>query len=305
MTANYDLPGSIACRLLRSYTNDVYLVESPSVRYALKVYGQNWRSPTEVLYETALLQHLKARGAMIAGPIAARDGTLVQSIVVAQGDQRPAVLFAWTPGAKPEPPFSLKLYEAFGEAIAQMHALSADFATGHTRRTIDLTYLIEEPLLLLLPLLEDNTDRLFLRELADQIRNRMAGFVAAGLEWGPIHGDATLDNLHVTEDGTVLLFDFDSGGPGWRASDLQGWTILSEEYAERGVAFRTGYSCVRALPPVDIAAAPTLLLAWDIWGMKVDLENRILKQGPEQTRMFLQEQVHNIRERAHVIVAHT
>ena len=100
-----------------------------------------------------------------------------------------------------------------------------------------------------------------------------------GLEWGPIHGDATLDNLHVTDDGQIILYDFDSGGPGWRASDLQGWAKNDTEYDGQMENVQEGYRSIRELKEVDLQAAPLLHLSWEIWGIKVDLEQRILKQG--------------------------
>ena len=149
--------------------------------------------------------------------------------------------------------------------------------------------------MLVTPLVEHAADCDFLLALASRVKDRIASF--SGLDWGPIHGDATLDNLHITADGEVILFDFDSGGPGWRAADLQGWTVLSEEYREKGDAFRSGYSRVRPLNEVDIKAAPLFLFAWDIWGMKIDLQNRILSRGEEPVQAYLRDQLAQLRAR--------
>src|SRR5205807_909064 len=115
-------------------------------------------------------------------------------------------------------------------------------------------------LALVSPLLDSPADRAYVTDLVSRLGDSLARFAAEGLDWGPIHADATLDNLHVTAGG-VVLYDFDSGGPGWRAADLQGWTLLGDEYIERGEAFRKGYSRVRPLNPTDLAAAPVFTLA--------------------------------------------
>ncbi len=95
----------------------------------------------------------------------------------------------------------------------------------------------------------------------------------------------------------MILYDFDSGGPGWRASDLQGWAIGYPEYQERYDSFLNGYRQVRAVNDQDIEASWYITLAWDIWGIKIDLENRVLKRGQAAANTYLTEQIEWIRER--------
>jgi Ser/Thr protein kinase RdoA (MazF antagonist) len=302
LAASYGLARPIACELLRSYTNDVYAVDCHEGRFVLKIYGRGWRTGPEVRYEVALIRHLAAGGLPIAGPIAGRDGDLVKEMETRDG-RRHAVLYEYAPGMKPQPPFTPRLYRAFGRAVARMHALSNDFVTEHRRSPLDLRCLIDEPLTLAAPLFERAEERKFLADVAGRVNDRILELAAAGLDWGPIHGDATLDNLHVTPDGEVFLYDLDSGGPGWRAADLQGWAAHNTGYREKWEAFQSGYSDVRPIPPADLLAAPYLDLAWDIWGIKIDLDNRILRQGPERTRAYLSEQVARIRERMKALLA--
>ena len=302
VAARFGLTPPVACHLVRSYTNDVYAVASGGERFALKVYGQGWRTESEVRYEVALLQHLCAKGLRVAAPAIRQgeNGDAVQQWEDAHG-LRYAVLFEYAPGAKPVPPFTPRLYEAFGQAVAQMHALSDDFTTEHRRTPLDLNYLVDEPLALALPLVAKPEDRAFLVDIAGQVKEKIILLARAGLDWGPIHGDATLDNLHITSDGEIILFDFDSGGPGWRAADLQGWAAHNAEYAPTWNAFQRGYTSVRPLNVSDLAAAPYLTLTWDIWGLKIDLDRRVLWQGREHATHYLNEQVAFLRERARAV----
>jgi Ser/Thr protein kinase RdoA (MazF antagonist) len=300
LVASYDLEPPVACRLLRSYTNDVYEVRSRDRRFVLKVYGLGWRTEAEARYEVALLRHLFARGLPIAGPVPRCSGDPLGTLEATDGC-RLAVLYEWAPGDKPEPPFSPMLYRAFGRAVARMHTLSDDFVTAHPRRPLDLDLLIHEPLALAVPLLTRRGDREFLRKIAEEVKQRIAALAPDGLDWGPIHGDATLDNRHVTPDGEITLYDFDSGGPGWKAADLQGWAAGSAEYCERWDAFQQGYQSVRPVRPADLQAAPYLTVVWDIWGIRIDLENRILRQGRERTAAYLDEQIAAIRERVQAV----
>lgn len=296
VAVRYDLPRPVECRLLRAYTNDVYAVVSAGNPFVLKIYGAGWRTESEIRYEIALLRHLSARGLPVAAPVGSAD-------IAATDDLRWTALFGCAPGDKPQPPFTPRLYHAFGRAIARMHALSDDFVTEHRRASLDLPHLIDEPLALAAPLWGEPEDREFLTELAKRVKAAIAALAAENLDWGPIHGDATLDNLHVTADGEVVLFDFDSGGPGWRAMDLQGWAVGNAEYAPKWEAFRQGYSEIRPLKAVDLRAAPWLTIASDIYGIRIDLDNRILRQGRERTESYLREQAALLRARARSLLS--
>ncbi|MBO0783598.1 MAG: hypothetical protein J2P37_32710 [Ktedonobacteraceae bacterium] len=132
--------------------------------------------------------------------------------------------------------------------------------------------------------------------MIDMIKVGLSRLEAQGLDWGPIHADATLDNLHVTADGQIVLYDFEEG-PGWRAADLQGWAFHGQEHQEKWNAFQQGYQEVRPLRSADLEAAPYLTLVWDIWGIPVDLDRRVLHQGHEQVKIYLDEQLNNIKAR--------
>jgi Ser/Thr protein kinase RdoA (MazF antagonist) len=296
LVARYGLARPVACAPLRSYTNDVYAVNSPDGRFVLKLYGRGWRTEPEIRYEVALIRHLKAGGLPVAGPITGSEGDVVQAMETGDGC-RNAVLYEYAPGAKPRPPFTPRLYQAFGRAVARMHELSNDFVSEHPRIPLELRCLIDEPLTLAAPHFERAEDREFLADVAGRVKDRITALASSGLDWGPIHGDATLDNLHVTADGEVVLYDLDSGGPGWRAADLQGWAAHNTEYREKWDAFQRGYSEVRPIHPADLQAAPYLDIAWGIWGIKIDLDNRILRQGRERTQDYLSKQVALLRER--------
>jgi Ser/Thr protein kinase RdoA (MazF antagonist) len=293
----YTLSAPLEVSLLRSYTNAVYQVLSSSGKYVLKVYGVAWRSEGEIRYEVDLLETLDRAGLAIARPIRGRDGAAVKPIRTARGQQL-AVLFEFADGVKPQPPFSQRLYFLFGEAIGRLHELSTNFTSAYPRQPVDLAYLIDQPLQLLLPLLEQQPgSAVDFQRLAQRIKQQLETLRPKGLDWGPVHGDASLDNLHLVNDDHVILYDFDSGGPGWRASDLQGWAIGFPQYQERYTAFLNGYRQVRPVHAQDIQASWYLTLAWDIWGMKVDLERRILQLGQASLDQYLATQLEQLRER--------
>src|SRR5829696_5468296 len=116
LAGRYPIPHPTSVELLRSYTNDVYLVRTPHKRYVLKLYGPGWRTEPEIRYELALLDHLAANGVAVAQAIGSGDPRAVQPIEV-DGHTRHAVLFNYAPGSKPQPPFSSALYEHEGRTV--------------------------------------------------------------------------------------------------------------------------------------------------------------------------------------------
>lgn len=284
------------CQLFRSYTNDVYLIHRADQTFVLKLYGLGWRSPAEVQWELDLLRHVSSHGVPVAEPIAGRNRTPLQTLATPAG-QRSAVLFAYAPGGKPQPPFSTALYTQFGQAIGRLHDVADSFVATQPRQALTTAVLIDEPVRLVAALLRSASERTWLVALASMVKERILRYAIAGLDWGVIHGDATLDNLHVTQEGAIILYDFDSAALGWRAADLQGWAIDHVEYQAQWDAFLQGYERVRSPGANDCLAAPYLTLAVDIWGLKVDLERRIIAEGPEQVQAYLGRKLALLRSR--------
>lgn len=294
---NYSFNSPPKVSLLRAYTNDVYLIELSGEKFVLKIYGKNWRSQDEINYEIELLEYLSSKGLLVAKAIPSRNNQPVEQIKTLLGNQW-AVLYEYAYGEKPQRPFSNELYFLFGEAIGKMHLISSSFVSSYQRKNLDLAYLIDEPIKIVKPLLSENPDNLILlTEIADNIKKKITELCEKGLNWGPIHGDATLDNLHITKNKEIVLYDFDSGGPGWRASDLQGWAVNNMERQGDYDSFIKGYQCMKELNQRDIEASPYLTIAWEIWGLKIDLENRIFKQGQEKVKVYLDKQIQVIKDK--------
>ncbi len=274
LAGRYELPAPIAITLIRSHTNGVFLVRSADDRSVLKVYGSGWRTEPEIRYEVGLLDHLAAMGVPATRAISGRDGEAVQPLGPPAAP-RLAVLYSYAPGATPEPPFTADLYETEGRATAALHTAADGFVSEHERRRMDLVYLLDRPAALVAPLIGHLHERRFFARFVEQLRRAIADLADRDLDWGPCHGDLTLDNFHLTADGRIVRYDFDSGGPDWRAGDLQGWAAFHPRASEKWAAFLRGYRDVRSLDPVDVAAAPYLAAAFDVWEMAVDLENRV------------------------------
>ncbi|MEA2574589.1 MAG: hypothetical protein QOH93_1887 [Chloroflexia bacterium] len=276
----YPIAEPRTCRLYRSYTNDVYNLQTADSSYIVKVYLAGWRTYGEVAYELDVLTHLRRRDVPVAAPLARHDGSLIGTVVAPEG-ARVVVLFEAATGAKPRPPFTPTLYYDFGQAAARLHSALDDFASPHPRVPLDFAYFLDRPLQMLAPYFVGRAaDWDFLCNLAERARTRLGQLVAAGLDWGVCHGDLTLDNLHVTADNTLVLYDFDSGGPGWRAADPYGvFQFQTEEHNGVWDAFLAGYQEVRRFSATDIAAVPWFVALYIIYGLGFDASLSVKRRG--------------------------
>lgn len=282
-----------AVSLIRAYTNAVYRVSEREQQFALKIYGRGWRKDSEIRYEIDLLRHLAGKGIAVAQAVAGRDGESLCHLHL-EGVERQSVLFQWAPGTKPTPPFSLDTRYREGAAVASLHAASDDFLSDHARRPLDGTMLIENVREAIRADGGDLPAARWLDRFGRTLGARLAEAAAGGLDWGPCHGDLTFDNLHLTDDGGFVWYDFDSGGPGWRAIDLQGWAALDPAMQDCQDAFIAGYRTVRPLSDREVGASSVLAAAEQYHGIGIDLAYRVRSRGPGAVATYLDDTVANL-----------
>ncbi len=149
----YGLPQP-ALTLLRRGLNDTSRVQSGEQRTILRVYRCGWRTPAEVGWELAFLQHLTGRGVRVSSPIPRADGALFGALEAAEGP-RAYAMFDYLPGrALDNTPEDAALY---GQCAAGLHD-AADPFTAPGRFALDLKHLITEPMGQMRPLLAEFPD---------------------------------------------------------------------------------------------------------------------------------------------------
>ena len=279
----YAIGAATSCELLQPGANDTYLLKSGSTRYIARLYGADWRSLAEVRYELKLINHLAVKGVPVALPIADAQGRLVYSLPMAEGP-RQLVLFTFAKGL----PLAWDNPEhcaLAGHVTATIHAAADDFATVHSRKDMDLNYLLECPMAMLRPYLADRPrDWEFLETLAGEVRARAEALIAGGLQWGVCHGDISSQNIRVAETrldrrpDRWTAIDFDLSGPGWRVFDfVPAWRIAAgTKRPEVWDNFLRGYTQVRPVAAADLAAVPLFNGISRIWsfGMRARLVNQ-------------------------------
>jgi len=233
--------------------NDVFVVTSSAGRFALKLYHGK-RTGDAVRWEVDLVRQLRAHDAPVVQPIRGSCG-YVQALTLG-GSRRLAVLYSWAPGAKPAP--SHQTYHSVGQAAALIHAAGGGIGESRARERYDATLLVDHQLHRIAPFLEQAAVRAELFALGARLTSSLDD---PRLDWGICHMDLTLDNVHLTDDGTITVFDFDSAGPCWRAAEAWGVMRFSVPFFETWLA---GYRTIRPFTLRDAAAVAIFGIVGDL-----------------------------------------
>lgn len=273
----YDIEQPTACHLLHLGLNDSFLVNTQGASYVLRAYRTGWRSQSEILYELEALHYLRHAGVSVSVPLIRRDGDLVGVILAPEG-QRYLVLFTYAPGREPA-------YEAeeetesylYGKLTAQIHASTDTFQSAHQRFALNLDHLLDVPLQSIQPFLSHRSeDWRYLMTLAERLRLHVQDIPLKDLETGFCHGDFHGSNVHLDQDKTLTLFDFDCCGMGWRAYDIAvfrwGARLRGKE-KDRWPSFLRGYTEERPLSGRDIVATLYFVAIRHIWLMGLHTGN--------------------------------
>ncbi|SDF24515.1 Ser/Thr protein kinase RdoA involved in Cpx stress response, MazF antagonist [Blastococcus aurantiacus] len=255
--------------LVRSSTNDVYRVDTAVRSYAVKVYGAGRWTPDEVRWEQQLARHLTDSGFPIAADVPLADGDTVGILSAPEGE-RPVAMAEWMPGEKPQPPGTDALYRDLGRSLAQFHVAADHFRSSRPRRTVRTASEVRE----VSDVLDtDSPRRRLIEGAAAEAQRQLTRLADQGLHWGIRHGDASLDNIHVSDSG-LHFYDLDLAGPGWQVEDLT--PALSTGFAD---AFLAGYTAVRPLPSVELEALPWLRIMNCLQNLHFHLVRRPASEG--------------------------
>jgi Ser/Thr protein kinase RdoA (MazF antagonist) len=275
VSMHYDLPGSIACKLLRRGFNDTFEVRTKNgERFIFRISTRRARGDADVASETAFLAHLDSQGIPVAAAIPMRDGSLFTSAFFPEG-QRPAVLFRYAEGRPSQAGSSAADARANGVTLARIHDVAGGFASGDEGRyRLDIDHLLHRPLSAILAL-EDLSDSVR-TGLVDLTGRLSAGFAERdGLSWTRCHGDCHGYNAVVALQGPMagqaVFFDFDDGGPGYLAYDVAVflWRCVTFGRKQHAFwhAFIEGYRTIREVPPADLEAVHLFVPIRHIWLM--------------------------------------
>lgn len=278
----YPLVPPLVCGLLARGAHDNYLVTTgDGGRYVLRVHTYERGLALESVEEQArIVAALAAMGVAVEAPVARRDRHYVTPVLAPEGE-RFALLVRFVPGAPvaayPTPAQAAR----YGELAARMHTAldTIPFTAATHRPTLDLAYLLDEPLRMLAPLGRQHLalwDALTARAQEVAERLRALALPCESPAWGLCHGDLHKRNVLYGDKGSPTLMDWDCLGMGWRTYDLAslrrslGHMVEPAQMAEGEAAalfgaFLRGYTRLRPLSEAETATIPLFVPIRQLW----------------------------------------
>ncbi|MCG9892386.1 MAG: phosphotransferase [Thermosynechococcaceae cyanobacterium MS004] len=279
----------VRCEFWNRGLSDIYLVETLSAKYVLRISHAHWRSKADIDFEVELLDYLRQRGMPVAVPLRTRNGELSVEIFAPEG-LRYASLFTYAQGRVPVGDLSLEQSKKLGETIAKMHRTAKDFQCAAQRQPLSLEYLLDESLGVIEPHLRFRSEDLaYLRRLVADIKDSLADLPKTFPHWVICWGDPHSGNVHFTEDDQLTLFDFDQCGYGWRAFEVAKFLQISMRTGiARKVrdAFLDAYQSILPLTQQEIESLQPFTQTAHIWSWSISLEAAKVHSGSRLDEKF-------------------
>ena len=270
LIATYALPPTTTCRLWQRGINDVYLVDTGTARFVLRIAPTQWRSPSHFGAEIDLLLFLHQSGLQVPQPVPSANGSYLHTLLAPEG-LRYTVLFTFISGQ----PYRTTARQStrYGQALALFHTHTDTYHDQAIDYTFGPTQLVDEPLARLTPWFADRPEELeWLSALAHRVRDVPRQLPDHAPSYGLCHGDINNNNILLIDRQRWALLDFEYMGYGWRIFDIA--TFVNNQLVQsrwsRGTwqhidAFVAGYQAVRPLSRAEIAAAPAFVVLRQLW----------------------------------------
>ena len=243
ISSQYELAEPITCRFLRHGFNEHFRAIAGDTEVHVRVYldGKYYiRDENDFRCELAFAAALAEAGCPVAAPIPRRDGEFLSTVDI-DGQERRLALFVVAPGdVKAQP--TLDDAAAIGRAVAMIHATADTVATALPggRYHLDERYLLHQPIDQLRRAAPEASQLPRIESLVAELALLLESLPKDSSDYGLIHADFHLGNMHFTDDGRLTIFDFDHGAHGWRAYDFaplrmslsdENWSAALDAYA--------------------------------------------------------------------------
>ncbi|MCE3295879.1 MAG: phosphotransferase [Crocinitomicaceae bacterium] len=259
----YALDKDAKCQLIKAGINDTYLVTTHAGKFVFRVYSFNWRTKAEIEEEIRLLNQLKQNGVSISYPIPDRENKYIQTLNAPEGD-RFAVLFTFASGEKLHQ-VSEETHFQVGQLMAQFHKISHNQTLNRTDYTPEA--ILVDSLKKVSCFLSDGSEEMdFMKSAQSRLLEVFRQADSSRIRRGIVHLDIWFDNLNITPDNKVTLFDFDFCGNGWLCLDIAYYILQlhnlekyeAKEYQAKIESFIKGYESVTAISPEEKRLIPML-----------------------------------------------
>jgi Ser/Thr protein kinase RdoA (MazF antagonist) len=278
------------CQLWHRGLSDVYLVETPSQQYILRVSHHHWRSKSDIDFELELLDFFDRHELPVSNPLRTIDDRLSVEIDAPEG-KRYAALFKYAPGTVPLGDFNQTQSYLLGKTLAKLHQASHDFRSQAFRQPLTLEYLLDDSMAKIAPFLPSRTDdNDFVRDTIAQIKWQLRDLPKEDPVWVVCWGDPHSGNVHFTKDNRLTLFDFDQCGYGWRIFDIAKFLHVSlrtgiSKYVRE--AFLIGYQGVCELSDRELDALQAFTQTAHIWVWAININYACLHDFCKLDELYL------------------
>jgi Ser/Thr protein kinase RdoA (MazF antagonist) len=217
LRSSYSFGRNTVCQWLKAGINHAYLLTDGNKKAIFRVYSLNWRTEEEIKEEIRLLTLLQENSLPVSYPIADDNGNYIQKLNAPEGE-RFGVLFSFAEGEKILS-FSAGLHYKIGQIMARFHQLTHNLTLNRDTYTQQrLVVDSVEKLALFLP--AESLEMAFMYATQRYLLDAFARIDDGNVRRGVLHLDIWFDNLNITPDGVVTLFDFDFCGNGLLCADI-------------------------------------------------------------------------------------
>jgi Ser/Thr protein kinase RdoA (MazF antagonist) len=258
----YSVDGDVSCKLLKTGINHSYLVTNGKHKSIFRIYSLNWRSDLEISEEIRLLNLLLAKDVSISYPLKDVEGNYIQYLEAPEGT-RQGLLFSFAEGDK-QLNLSADLHFKVGKTMANIHQNTLNLSLKRVTYTPKLV--LEDPFTYLSKFLPADSEEIAWMLLAQTyLLNEINKADVTQLRQGVLHLDIWFDNMNITKDGRITIFDFDFCGNGWLCYDMA-YYILQLHSTEKDVderdlkieSFLNGYQSVTSISDEERRLLPML-----------------------------------------------
>ena len=257
----YNLSSDFTCTLFRTGINHTYFLKNKDTTYVLRVYSCNWRSKQEILEEVKLLELLKRNELSVSYALKDKNSAYLQTIHAPEG-KRYAVLFSFAEGGKVRF-IDHKTSFAVGALMGKIHNVTIHKTVARVNYTTDT--LVHKPYDFLKTYFSEDLPELkFVKAQGEQVTNTFKDIVLDDIPKGIIHLDIWYDNMSITDNREITIFDFDFCGNGYLVLDVAYFCMQlfhietdKEAYELKVKEFLKGYQKQRALTKQELDLIPT------------------------------------------------
>jgi Ser/Thr protein kinase RdoA (MazF antagonist) len=259
----YSLSQNTTCQLIKAGINDTYLVTDNADKFVFRVYSLNWRSKLEIEEEIKLLNQLKENDISISYPLPDKVSNYIQTLSAPEGD-RFAVLFTFASGEK-QHIISEETHFQIGQLIARIHKITISQKLNRIDYTPEVI-LVDSLKNVSTFLKSDTVEMDFMKSAQTYLLKEFENANIAEIRQGVVHLDIWFDNLNITNDNKVTIFDFDFCGNGWLCLDIAYYILQlhniekyeAKDYQPKVDSFIQGYESVTPISAEEKRLIPML-----------------------------------------------